>query len=349
MELETIFESQVARNPARKASVNPNYWYPVARSQDLKLGKILSARFWKQPLAVFRDQNGQIHAVDDICPHKGVSLHKGTVKGCHLVCPYHGWEYDGASGHCTAIPYLPEGQKLPRASVRSYPVQERYGLAWIFPGDPALAEQKALIDIPQYGDEDWLDVVLNFRFWAHFSICNENTMDMFHGHLHSNYQAWYGTKLLKLEETSDTVQAHYQVFYNNWLAPLLGLSKWGDKVSSQQVTIQYLYPHICSVVGDVSRVYMLRIPVSDVESHSFSLFFTKVRVPGILKPLKPLIRYLIRRFVLTKFLLQDLDMNENEQSTYQTNPERRYVEINPAVLAMQRVIVRQAEQASEQS
>jgi hypothetical protein len=42
-------------------------------------------------------------------------------------------------------------------------------------------------------------------------------------------------------------------------------------------------------------------------------------------------------------------MMESEQRTYQQNPNRRYVEVNPAILALQRVIVRQYEQFVQQS
>lgn len=344
MELETTLSSQTVRNLVREVGINPNHWYAIARTDRLKPGQIQPVVFWKQSLSLFRDESGQIHVVDDLCPHKGISLHKGSVKGCHLVCPYHGWEYDGQSGQCVAIPYLPEGQKLPRATLRSYPVQERYGLAWIFPGDPARAHEHSTPEIPQFEEEGWLDILLEAHFHAHFSICNENTMDVFHGHLHAKHQAWYDTKLVTLQETPEQIRAQYDVSYQNWLAPLLGLSERGNQVSTQRLTIEYLYPNFRTSLGDLSRLYLLRMPVNEVESHSFGLFFFKVKIPGILKPLKPLIRGLVLRFLLMKFLVQDIEMMENEQRTYQAEPNRRYVEVNPAILAMQRLIVRQFEQ-----
>ncbi|MBD2103702.1 Rieske 2Fe-2S domain-containing protein [Leptolyngbya sp. FACHB-261] len=344
MELETALRDQTVRNIVREVGINPNHWYAIARSAQLQPEKVLPVVFWRQSLAVFRDNQGQVHVLDDICPHKGVSLHKGTVQGCHLVCPYHGWEYDGASGECAAIPYLPEGQKLPRASVRSYPVQERYGLIWIFPGAPELADQKMVLDVPQAEEDGWLDVLLEAHFKAHFSICNENTMDVFHGHLHAKHQAWYDTKLVKLQETPDLVQAQYDVTYQNWLAPLLGLSERGNQVTTQRITIEYIYPHLRSSLGNLSRLYLLRMPVNEYESHSFGLFFFKVKIPRFLNPLKPLIRSIVVNWVLMKFLVQDIEMMEDEQQTYQNEPNRRYVEINPAILAMQRLIVRQFEQ-----
>ncbi len=49
------------------------------------------------------------------------------------------------------------------------------------------------------------------------------------------------------------------------------------------------------------------------------------------------------------FLEQDVGMMESEQCTYQKDPKRRYVEVNPAIIALQRVIVRQYEQFMQQS
>jgi len=53
-----------------------------------------------------------------------------------------------------------------------------------------------------------------------------------------------------------------------------------------------------------------------------------------------------QRFVLYKFA-QDIEMIESEQQTYLAN--RRYVEINPAIIAIQRLIVRQYQQFMQKS
>ncbi|HAA27550.1 MAG TPA: (2Fe-2S)-binding protein, partial [Cyanobacteria bacterium UBA8553] len=131
MELATTLKSQTIQNSVREAGINPNYWYPVGWANQLQPGEIVPVMIWQQAIALFRDANGQVHALEDACPHKGIALHKGKVQGCHLACAYHGWEFDG-NGQCVSIGYLPPKQKLPRAQARSYPVQEKYNLIWIF-------------------------------------------------------------------------------------------------------------------------------------------------------------------------------------------------------------------------
>lgn len=64
---------------------------------------------------------------------------------------------------------------------------------------------------------------------------------------------------------------------------------------------------------------------------------------------KPVLVPLVRRFLFMRFLEQDVEMMESEQRIFRQNPQRRYVEVNPAILALQRVLVRQYEQFVQQS
>lgn len=348
-ELAATLTSHIVQNNVREVGINPNYWYAVGWADGLKIGEIMPARIWSSAIAIYRDELGQIHALEDACPHKGVALHQGKVTGCNLACAYHGWEFN-QEGDCVNIPYLPKTQKLPRAQARSYPIAEKYNLIWIFPGDRALAANCQLPDIPELTQKEWLVVPLAARFQAHFSICNENTMDVFHGFLHQKLQGWFDPVLTNLRETETAVCADYQVSYRGWIAKFLGLSEKADQITTLPVSVQYQYPNYYTTLQGISSLYLFRLPVSATESKSFALFFFKIRLPqSVLKPLQPLLQKLLRRFVLRKFLAQDIEMIESEQQTYLANPQRRYVEINPAIIAIQRLIVRQYEQFLQNS
>ncbi len=44
---------------------------------------------------------GRIYVLDGICPHAGGPLGKGQLKGNIVTCPWHGWQFDVATGqHC---------------------------------------------------------------------------------------------------------------------------------------------------------------------------------------------------------------------------------------------------------
>jgi phenylpropionate dioxygenase-like ring-hydroxylating dioxygenase large terminal subunit len=349
MELATTLTSQTVQNAVREVGINPNYWYPVSWANQLKPGKVMPVMIWQQAIALYRDTDGQVHALEDACPHKGVVLHKGKVQGCHLTCPYHGWEFDG-SGKCVNIPYLPEGQKLPRAQARSYPVQEKYNLIWIFPGETALAATCQPPEMPEFDHPDYLMVTVTARMQAHFSICNENSMDVFHGFLHQNLQGWFNPALKNLRETQGSVCAEYDVSYKGRMAKFLGLSDRADQVTTRTIAVNYQYPHYDTYLKGVSSLYLMRLPVAPTESRSFAIFFLKIRLPKwLMKPLEPTLQTLLRNFVFMRFLAQDIEMMESEQQTYLKNPQRRYVEINPAIIAVERLIIRQYEQFMQQS
>lgn len=175
-------------------------------------------------------------------------------------------------------------------------------------------------------------------------------MDVFHGFLHQELQGWFDPVLTRLQETEAAVSAEYNVSYKGRMAKFLGLSDRADQVTTLPITVQYRYPHYASSLRGISALYLMRLPVGPTESRSFALFFFKVRLPQwLLRPLKPLLSPLIQQFILNRFLAQDIEMIESEQQAYLVNPQRRYVEINPAIIALQRVIVRQYEQFMQES
>lgn len=340
LELTTTLQSQTVQNRVREVGINPNHWYAVAWAHELKPQKIRSVQIWNQAVALFRDSQNQVQAVENVCPHKGVAMDKGKVEKDAIVCGYHGWEFNG-NGDCVGIPYWNENQKLPCAQMKSYAVQEKYGLIWLFPGDRTLAETASIPEIPEYDQPDCLMIPITGAFKAHFSICNENTMDVFHGYLHQNLQGWFDPKLIKLQETEDSVEAAYRVSYKGFLTKLLGLSEHGG-VTTKTISVQYLYPNYINKLEGVSALYLMRLPISPVESRSFAMMFLRVPIPvKLLNGLRRILQPVILHFLFLPFLHQDIEMIESEQANYLKNPQRRYVEVNPAIIAIQRLIVKQ--------
>jgi vanillate O-demethylase monooxygenase subunit len=132
-----------------------NIWYPLCFSRDVGRHPQRRTAIEKN-VVLYRKEDGTAVALDDLCPHRFAPLSLGAVRGDHLQCGYHGMTFDG-SGKCVRIP----GQDLIPASaqVRSYPVADRLGLVWIWPGDPALADPSAIQDLPQYHDTQRWSVV----------------------------------------------------------------------------------------------------------------------------------------------------------------------------------------------
>ena len=102
------------------------------------------------------------------------------VNGC-VVCPYHGWEFNG-EGKCVNIPSIGYGKKTPaRAKVDAYPVQEKYGIVFAFLGDLPEEERPPLLNVEEYDDPAWRAntvLVLDVPYYYERSI--ENGLDPAH-------------------------------------------------------------------------------------------------------------------------------------------------------------------------
>ena len=334
----TALGAQEGPTNVREAGIDPNHWYPVAWARDVKRGKVIPATVWEEEIALYRSESGTLKAVQDACLHKGVALHLGAVAGERLVCAYHGWEFEG-DGKCARIPYLPEGKRCPSVRIRSFPVKERYGIVWVFPGNAGLAEQTPLPAVPEFDDPSWMVIEIPAHFYAHFSICNENTMDVFHGHLHKGLQGWYDPELTALDRDETKVSAAYSVAYKSRLAKLLGVAPSGTEECRRTVYIDYTYPHFRNSLDDISALYLMRLPVGPQETRSFSLMFIKLGLPAWLwQPIKRPVSKILWHTLLKRFLDQDKEMVESEQAAYSDDPGARRVEINPAIVALQRLI-----------
>ena len=49
-------------------------------------------------VAIVRDEDGELHAISDICSHGAVSLSDGEVEGCTVECWLHGSRFDLRTG-----------------------------------------------------------------------------------------------------------------------------------------------------------------------------------------------------------------------------------------------------------
>ncbi|WP_435299953.1 non-heme iron oxygenase ferredoxin subunit [Timonella sp. A28] len=55
-------------------------------------------------IAIVHDENGEIHAISDICSHGAVSLSDGEVEGCLIECWLHGSQFDLKTGMPLQLP-----------------------------------------------------------------------------------------------------------------------------------------------------------------------------------------------------------------------------------------------------
>src|SRR3954468_8636968 len=99
--------------------------YSAPPSRAVGHGRMLGRKMLGEPVLIGRDRAGQVFALRDICPHRGMPLSEGGFDGGKIECCYHGWRFT-TDGNCTAIPSLVERQDfdLGRIAVPAYPARE---------------------------------------------------------------------------------------------------------------------------------------------------------------------------------------------------------------------------------
>jgi len=111
-------------------------WVPVALAQDLPEGTVMPARTSAGSIALWRSQSGHVAASADRCPHRGMRLSHGFVRGESLSCIYHGWSYS-QTGHCLRIPAHPGLVPPETIRVATQAVEEAGGIVWVADGEPS--------------------------------------------------------------------------------------------------------------------------------------------------------------------------------------------------------------------
>jgi phenylpropionate dioxygenase-like ring-hydroxylating dioxygenase large terminal subunit len=165
-------------------------WYAVALSSSLGSDRPLAVQLHGERFALWRDQSGQVAAVQDRCPHKGASLSAGFVKDGTIACGYHGWCF-GRDGHCSAIPAQHTGEPMPhRAHTRAVPCREAYGFLWIWWARDSAAPKAPSLDtlpglpsigpIPDSNDSKWRGLEGAVEWKANWLRVLEAFMDLTH-------------------------------------------------------------------------------------------------------------------------------------------------------------------------
>jgi len=168
-------------------------WQPVATAAALTPGTVTGYTLLSTELVLARFADGRLLAADVACPHKGARLSAGCIRHGELMCPYHGWRFD-PTGACQSIPSLvePNPEKQALAHLRSYLIQERYGLVWVKLDDTPLStgERHELPEVPEFENAAWSYVmgpptpfaagwrreVENYLDMTHFAFAHADTL-----------------------------------------------------------------------------------------------------------------------------------------------------------------------------
>jgi nitrite reductase/ring-hydroxylating ferredoxin subunit len=95
---------------AEREAVFKRSWLMIGREQDVASpGDYLVKRIepWNATVVVARDRQGRLHAMHDVCPHRGMHVcgkdQRGTRRGGTFTCQFHGWVF-GMDGRVVDVP-----------------------------------------------------------------------------------------------------------------------------------------------------------------------------------------------------------------------------------------------------
>lgn len=127
------------------------------------------------PILMFRDEANLASAIGDCCPHRMAPLHLGKLENGQVTCGYHGLAF-GKDGKCVRNPHGAIGS----LAVPSYPVVERDGILWIWPG---IIGQQDPDDIPGFASLDEGSHFVGRGHIvgdAHYELMSDNILDLSH-------------------------------------------------------------------------------------------------------------------------------------------------------------------------
>ncbi|MBU1315797.1 MAG: Rieske 2Fe-2S domain-containing protein [Alphaproteobacteria bacterium] len=163
------------------------HWTPVCLIEEVaeRDGTPLLVEALGERYVAFRDTDGRLGLLDELCPHRRASLLYGRNEECGLRCLYHGWKMD-VDGNVVAMSSEPEGSPLMnKVKHRSYPVKEWGGFVWAWLGDK---ENVPEFDPPAFAPTENTQVsILKIRIPCNWAQIHEGQIDSAHSSsLHSS-------------------------------------------------------------------------------------------------------------------------------------------------------------------
>ncbi|QCK86352.1 aromatic ring-hydroxylating dioxygenase subunit alpha [Phreatobacter aquaticus] len=277
-------------------------WYVAAPGRDLKPGKTLAKTLVGEPVLMGRSKTGEVFAIRDVCPHRGIPLRYGQFDGETVQCCYHGWRFD-QTGTCVEIPSLREGQQMDLGKIRcgSYPCVERQGMIWIF--FPRAGETPAEAGYPEPPLMPDFDVATGPRFHImlpfHCSMDHAafGLMDPTHAaYVHTSWWFKKGAKKLRPKEKHFAPSELGWSMVRHELPPQnIAYKILGTPVTTE---ISYMLPglRIENIRGSKYQATGLTAitPVNEGETEVHQFFWVSA---GWMSAFKPIFEHLMRTFL----------------------------------------------------
>ncbi len=166
-----------------------NHWYPALFGAELPDGEVRGVQVLGEPILLKR-VDGAVFGVEDRCLHRGApfSARPECYSKNTITCWYHGFTYRVQDGRLVAIVTDPDSALIGKVGLRTYPVEERQGVVFVFVGDRVPPPPLALDVQPGFLDDGLAIFPRGERtvVRSNWRLAAENGFDASHIYIHRN-------------------------------------------------------------------------------------------------------------------------------------------------------------------
>lgn len=173
------------------------YWIPALPQKDLPGpdGDPVAFQVLGERLVAFRDSEGKLGVLDELCCHRGASLALGRVEDGGIRCLFHGWKF-AVDGAIQETPNMPDSRFKEKVRATAYPTHEAAGLMWVYLGQ---REQ-----MPPFPDYKWIGAPSSKHFVRRVTL-EYNWVQALEGFLDSSHLGILHSERLRAENYENTI------------------------------------------------------------------------------------------------------------------------------------------------
>ncbi len=292
----------------------PNAWYCAGQAAAVAGGKMRSVALNGEQVVLGRGKDGDLFALRDRCPHRGMALSKGKFDGDTLMCPFHGWRF-GTDGRCRDVPTLSEhdASDFSRIAVQRFPIVESAGFLWVNP-HLGTADLRAVPAVPALDFEPAGCLVLELEVEASFDLTTLSLVDP--GHVAFVHDTWWFRPSKELREKVKTFQPVPHGFVMTSHATTTSSPVYRLLGGAPEVEIEFRLPGVRleRIKAGTKRVanYTFATPMGPNRTMLTNALYWSLPALNLLKP--------IARPLMRQFLTQDQQVLQHAQAGLDRKP-----------------------------
>lgn len=288
------------------------HWYILALESEVPATEPIRRVLYDQAYVLFRDADGDVKALLDRCPHRGAQLSKGKVNDGNLVCPYHGWNFNG-EGRLTSVPS--DGPNLSTETERKMkclvapPVAIQDGCVWIWPHESSATPSLPSWRFPYAGEKHVKSYFMITDFDNETDHLVQNFMDVPHTvFVHSK---WFRNKtMLQVPVGINVSHGRVKVTYHQ-KNDSIGFTEYLLNPRKEEMvhTDEFIFPNITRVdYGFGKNFFVINSQCSPISRYRTRVYTWIAFDVGIATfALLPFMKFYTR-----KVIQQDVDIMKNQ-------------------------------------